>query len=70
MSQMARIKETGDWSLFWEGHKAGADTLYCHIEKLGNLEALPAHGYQVIAMPVKVEGGSAGWCRPIALIEE
>ncbi len=69
-SQMARIRETGDWSLFWEGHKAGAETVYCHMEKLGNLESLPANGFQVICFPVNVKSASAGWCRPVAVIEE
>ena len=31
-----------DASLIWEGHKAGRDIGYCHLEKLHNLEALPA----------------------------
>ncbi len=35
---------TGDASLIWEGHKAGREIGYCHIEKLHNLEALPADG--------------------------
>ena len=34
--------ETHDASLIWEGHKAGRDIGYCHLEKLHNLEALPA----------------------------
>ena len=69
-TQAARARETGDWSVFWEGHKAGADTVYCHMEKLGNLDQLPATGFEVIALPVKVERGSAGWCRPVALIDD
>lgn len=67
---VARIRETGDWSTFWEGHKAGAETCYCHMEKMSNLESLPATGFKVIALPVKVKGGSAGWCRPVALLDE
>ena len=66
MSQMARIRETGDWSLFWEGHKAGAEACYCHMEKLANLDQLPPHGFEVMCFPVKVERGSAGWCRAVA----
>jgi hypothetical protein len=31
--------------LIWEGHKAGLDIGYIHIEKLHNLEALPADGF-------------------------
>jgi len=70
MSQMAKIKETGDYSLFWEGHKAGADCVYCHMEKLANLDQLPGTGFEVMAFPVKVARGSAGWCRPVAILEE
>ena len=29
-------------ALIWEGHKAGRDIGYCHLEKLHNLEVLPA----------------------------
>ncbi|MCO5164318.1 MAG: cyclase family protein [Mesorhizobium sp.] len=68
LSQMQRVRETGDFSLFWEGHKAGAVAGYCQMEKLCNLEQLPATGFQVIAFPVKVDRGSAGWCRPVAII--
>ncbi len=65
-----RIKETGDYSLFWEGHKVGATRAYCHIEKLSNLEALPATGFTVSCFPVKVERASAGWCRAVAIFED
>ncbi|GIX13438.1 MAG: cyclase [Paracoccaceae bacterium] len=69
-SQMARVRETGDWSLFWEGHKAGMETVYCHLEKLANLDQLPATGFEVMCFPVKIEGGSGGWCRAVARIDE
>lgn len=69
MSQMEQIKRTGDWSLFWEGHKAGRDTIFCHMEKLGNLETLPSTGFEVIAMPMNIKDASAGFVRPIALID-
>ncbi len=36
-----KVAETGDYSLVWEGHKAGRDIGYCHLEKLHNLEVLP-----------------------------
>ena len=36
-----RFAETRDASLIWEGHRAGMEIGYCHIEKLHNLEALP-----------------------------
>ncbi|MCB1357269.1 MAG: cyclase family protein [Maritimibacter sp.] len=63
------VARTGDKSLYWEGHKAGAEAAYCQIEKLGNLESLPPTGYTVHAFPVKVEGASAGWCRAVAIFD-
>ena len=65
-----KYAETGDASLIWEGHKAGRHTGYCHIEKLHNLEQLPATGFMVSCLPVKIERASAGWCRAVAIIED
>lgn len=61
--------ETGDKSLIWEGHKAGRDIGYCHLEKLHNLEALPSDGFMVSCFPHKIRGASAGWTRAVAIIE-
>ena len=36
-----RWLETRDPSIIWEGHKAGREIPYCHMEKLANLEQLP-----------------------------
>ena len=63
-----RMQETGDASLFWEGHRVGRDRAYCQIEKLHNLEALPATGFMVAAFPVKVHRASAGWTRAVAIL--
>lgn len=40
------------------------------MEKLANLETLPSTGFEVICFPVKVEKGSAGWCHPVANVNE
>ena len=61
---------TGDAGLIWEGHKAGRDIGYCHLEKLHNLETLPATGFTVACFPVKIEAASAGWTRAVAIFEE
>ena len=66
----ARVAETGDTSLVWEGHKAGRDIGYCHMEKLTGLEALPPHGFTVCCFPAKVKGGSAGWTRAVAILDD
>lgn len=63
-----RVAETGDYSLVWEGHKAGREIGYCHMEKLANLEALPPFGFTVSCFPAKVKGGSAGWTRAVAIL--
>jgi len=55
---------------FWEAHYLGQDIEYCHIEKLYNLHLLPPFGFTVAAFPVKIEKGSAGWARPVAIIED
>ncbi len=65
-----RYKETGDASIIWEGHKAGREIGYCHMEKLSNLDALPDHGFKVVCFPVKIEKASAGWTRAVAIIED
>ena len=63
-----RYSASGDASLIWEGHKAGREIGYCHLEKLHNLEALPAQGFTVSCFPVKIRGASAGWTRAVAII--
>ena len=65
-----KVAETGDTSLIWEGHKAGRDIGYCHLEKLHNLEVLPPHGFTVSCFPHKIKGASAGWTRAVAIIED
>jgi kynurenine formamidase len=64
-----KYKETGDASLIWEGHKAGRDIGYCHLEKLHNLEALPGDGFVVSCFPHKIRGASAGWTRAVAIFD-
>ncbi|MDF1775439.1 MAG: cyclase family protein [Rhizobiaceae bacterium] len=63
-----RVAETGDTSLVWEGHKAGREREYCHLEKLHNLEQLPDSGFTMICFPVKLKQASAGWVRAVAML--
>ena len=64
-----RVRETGNAGLIWEGHRAGREIGYCHLEKLSNLDVLPADGFQVACFPVKVHRGSAGWTRAVAIVD-
>ena len=65
-----KYKATGDASLIWEGHKAGRDIGYCHLEKLHNLESLPPSGFHIACFPVKIRGASAGWTRAVAIFDD
>lgn len=69
-STARRFAETGDASLIWEGHKAGMEIGYCHLEKLTNLDKLPAFGFRVSCLPIKVRAASAGWTRAVAFLDE
>lgn len=64
------FEKTKDPSVIWEGHKAGKEMCYCHLEKLHNLEALPSKGFKVSCFPVKIKGASAGWTRAVAILED
>src|SRR5215204_525452 len=59
-----------DPAITWEGHKAGRDIGYCHLEKLHSLEALPGDGFTIACFPHKIRGASAGWTRAVAIFEE
>ncbi len=65
-----RFEDTADAALIWEGHKAGREIGYCHLEKLHNLEALPASGFSIVCFPVKIRAASAGWTRAVAVFDE
>ena len=65
-----RYDATGDAGLIWEGHKAGRDIGYCHLEKLHNLEGLPSTGFTIACFPMKIRAASAGWTRAVAIFDE
>ncbi len=65
-----KYQETKNPALIWEGHKAGIDIGYCHLEKLHNLEVLPPTGFMVSCFPVKIRKASAGWTRAVAILND
>ena len=64
-----RFVKEGDPSVIWEGHKAGREIGYCHIEKLHKLEERPAYGFKISCFPVKIHAASAGWTRAVAIMD-
>ena len=65
-----KYAESKDAGLIWEGHKAGRDIGYCHLEKLHNLESLPPDGFFISCSPHKIRGASAGWTRAVAILPD
>jgi kynurenine formamidase len=65
------FQEKGDPKVIWEAHFAGIETGYCHMEKMANLSAIGRpFGFTVCCFPVKLKRASAGWVRPVAVVEE
>jgi len=63
-------KETGNNQALWPAHFAGRKKEYCHIEKLANLDQLPPFGFKIAVFPIKIQGASAGWTRPVAILPD
>ena len=57
-----------DPSYLWPCHVLGLEMPYCHMEKMCNLDKLPPHGFTVIALPIKVSGGSGAFIRAVGLV--
>ena len=67
----AEFNKKGDPKVIWEAHFAGIEIGYCHMEKMTNLSLIGrAHGFTICCFPVKIKGASAGWTRPVAIVEE
>jgi kynurenine formamidase len=54
--------------VFWAAHQCGLS--YCQIERLVNLGALPPTGFKVACFPLKIQGGSAGPARVVAILPD
>ncbi len=64
------FQETGDPKVIWEAHFAGIEVGYCHMEKMANLSAIGRpYGFTVCCFPIKIKGASAGWTRPVAIVD-
>lgn len=64
------FQEKGDPSVIWEAHFAGIEKGYCHMEKMANLNKIPKpFGFKVACFPINIKSASAGWTRPVAIID-
>ena len=55
-------------SVAFEAHRVLAAAQVPVFENLAGLERLPAEGFQVIALPMKIEGGTGGPLRAMAVV--
>ena len=63
------FQQSGDGRQIWPAHFAGITAEYCQIEKLANLDKLPAAtGFHLSCLPVLIEAASAAWCRAVAIV--
>ena len=65
-----KFAESKNADLIWEGHRAGMQIGYCHLEKLHNLEALPPNGFTIACFPFKIRAASAGFTRAVAIFDD
>jgi kynurenine formamidase len=56
----------GEPGVFWAAHQC--DRSYSQIERLVNLGSLPPFGFKVACFPLKIQGGSAGPTRAVAIV--
>jgi kynurenine formamidase len=56
-------------STMFEAHRVLAAAQVPVFENVANLDRVPAEGFHVIALPMKIEGGSGGPLRAIAIVE-
>jgi kynurenine formamidase len=70
-AQKADFERTKRKEYIWEAHYAGIEKEYCQIEKICNLDKLPApYGFKVSCFPIKLTGASGAWCRTVAIIDD
>jgi kynurenine formamidase len=57
-------------SKLFESHRVLFEKNIPAFENLANLERLPAKGFHVVALPMKIKGGSGGPLRAVAIVKQ
>jgi len=57
-------------SKLFESHRALFERNVPAFENLANLEQLPLQGFHVVALPMKIKGGSGGPLRAVAIVRD
>ncbi len=67
MTRSKHCSESASWG-FWAAHQS--DLPDSQIERLVNLGSLPPSGFKVACFPLKIQGGSAGPARVVAMLRD
>lgn len=65
---LADFLRTKDASFLWPAHFFGRKKEYAHIERLTNLDKLPAQGFKIQCFPIKILDCGAAWARVVAIL--
>jgi kynurenine formamidase len=66
--QAGEAKAKGETGIFWQAHQV--DLAYSQIERLVNLDSLPATGFTLSCLPLPIVGGSAAPARVVAMLDD
>src|ERR671922_746448 len=66
--QAQEALERQEPGIFWAAHQCDLD--YCQIERLANLDRLPADGFQVSCFPLPIVGAGAAPARVVAMVPD
>jgi len=67
---MGDFLRTKDASFLWPAHFFGRKREYAHLERLANLDKLPAFGFKIACFPVRIRNAGASWVRAVAIIQD
>jgi kynurenine formamidase len=62
--------EKKDPKVLWPAHFYGRRREFVHIERLANLEQLPAYGFKISCFPVRIKKTGGAWARVVAFVEK
>jgi cyclase len=63
-----RFQRNGEDGVPWSADFAGQGSAFCRIERLANLDELPAHGFTIACFPAYGARAGAGWARAVAIV--
>jgi len=67
---LADYFKTGNQKILFPAHFTGREKMYCHIERLANLNLLPPNGFKVACFPVNIKNSGAAWARVVAILDQ